>query len=371
MAAGEHAEPGWRAGLRRLRRALRPPRRAIPTRPGWFALVAPMFLGVAAVTATNNLLFMILGASLGAVVLSGVLSERVVRPLEVRVAATAPSYAGEPTPIEVRLRRSEVGAPAFDLRFREVPSRWTLRRPQPGRFLEVRIPVLEGLEAAAVGTRVFDERGKASLLDPEITTRYPFGLLEKTKDVEAPLELWVRPRRVSAPTALVRPRSGEGEGAAARRRGAGLDVYGLRERDDRDPLHRVHALRSLSLGREVVLQMADEHEPTAHLGVATGLSADPVAFERALEVAQAVLIEWDQAGFAVGLSTHDGVLEPGRYPLGTLLDHLAKVRPRSRPRWLGAPSTWLVPEGSPMPAEGAAFAVDAGGGVRPLRGVDA
>src|SRR5688500_10591939 len=43
----------------------RPPRRLIPTRAGMFTLGAPLILGIAAINAGNNLLFLLLGASLG------------------------------------------------------------------------------------------------------------------------------------------------------------------------------------------------------------------------------------------------------------------------------------------------------------------
>ena len=126
--------PSARARLKaRLRRMLRPPRRAIPTVPGLFALAAPTFLGLAAVTATNNLLFLLLGATLGAIVLSGILSERNIKTIRVGVRPVAPVYAAEVARLQVRFHRKVARSSAFDLRFREAPGPllrwpWTKRR---------------------------------------------------------------------------------------------------------------------------------------------------------------------------------------------------------------------------------------------------
>lgn len=348
---------------RRWRRMLRPPRRAIPTRPGLFALGAPIFLGMAAVTSNNNLLFMVLGATLGALVVSGVLSERVVRPLEAKVSALGPLYAGEPAPLQVELRRDD-GPPVFDLRFRETaPWRW--RKPPVSR-LDLRFAVMEGARVRLTGARCFDTRGRVRLEPCEVSTRYPFGLLVKAKDVDPGFEAWVRPRRVEAPPELRRPKRGLGQGTAVPRRGLGLDLYGLRERTERDPAHRVHALRSLALGREVVLQMTDEQRPTAWLGIASTPEASREALERALEWAQAVLLAWEEAGFAVGLSSTSAELAPGRHDLSALLEHLARLEPAPpEGRWSSGPSLWLVPEGVKPPPTGEAWRVDPEGPPRP------
>lgn len=359
--------PRW---MERLRRALRPPRRAIPTVPGLFALGAPTFLGLAAVTATNNLLFILLGATLGAVVLSGILSERAVRPLGVRIRPAGAAHATEPCRLEVWIGRPSARAPQFDLRVRELGRErgwpWRRRRPAPGELLDVHLPVLEGREGSVVGVRRFDRRGRARLGPCEISTRFPFGLLVKAKDVHPELEVWVRPRRVDLPLELARPPGAAGEGTAEARRGQGTDLYGLRERKEHDPAHRVHALRSLAVGREVVLEMVAEERPRATLGVVTSSAADPEALERALEIAQAALRSWSEAGFAVGLVTFDRLFAPGEAPLGRLLDHLAEVgpSPTGPPRRAGAVA-WLVPAMAAVPPGVSGFRVLADGRVEP------
>lgn len=355
LTTAPRAEPTLAGRLRaRLRRALRPPRRAIPTVPGLFALIAPTFLGLAAVTATNNLLFLLLGATLGAIVLSGILSERNIRPVEVRIRPMGPAYASSPARLEVCFERSEPGDTVYDLRFREAPGLSFLpfrKALAPPEVLDVHLPILEGRSASVLGERIFRRRGRARLPLCEVSTRYPFGLLVKSRDVIPDIEVWVRPRLIARPPALARPPGVSGAGDAALRRGLGLDVYGLRERTDRDAAHRVHALRSLALGREVVLEMSGVERPIAEVGVATDLAAEPEALERALEIAQAALLGWAREGYAVGLATYSRSFSPGEVEVDALLDHLAEVVPQpGAPLGRGGPAAWLVPSGAAPPA---------------------
>ncbi len=335
----------------------RPPRRAIPTGPGWFALIAPTFLGVAAVTATNNLLFLLLGATLGTVVLSGILSERAIRDIEVRVRALGPVYAGRPVRLEVRFCRPAPGPPRFDLRFRESGSMF--RRVRPPDVLVAAISVLEGQHDAVLAPRTFPARGKVRLGRCEVATRYPFGLLTKAKDVDPGLVLLVRPRWVEPPRALESPPTDAGDTETAKRRGLGFDVYGLRERAEHDPIHRVHALRSLALGRAVVLEMDGTDRPVAELGVMSTPDADPEALERALELAQALLTAWSGRGYAVGLTTTRECFEPGS--LDRMLDHLAALDPAPLGLTARRPGLWLVPAGAPLPPSGRVLAVGPSG----------
>ncbi|MCK6551953.1 hypothetical protein L6R52_39345 [Myxococcota bacterium] len=341
-----------------------PPRRAIPTRAGLFALAAPIVLGVAAVNAGNNLLFMLLGGVLGAIVLSGILSERNLEGVEVDVRPVSSAHAGEPTRLLVTFSRPkwvEGGTPAYGLRMleRERRTLWMyLRDKEHPDLLDVTLPLLEGRSAQRLGTRRFERRGRAKLGYTELMTRYPFGLLTKLRDADVDVDVVVRPRRIDAPAELIDPRGLASDGDDSLRRGQGLELYGLREREERDALHRIHALRSLSLGRDVVVETAGIDRPIAWLGIANVEGASPEAFERTLEIAQALLTAWDERGFAVGLVAMGRSFEPGESSLGALLDALALLEPGALDVHLPSPgrALWLVPVGAEAPAGARAIA---------------
>src|SRR5690606_34235039 len=81
---------------RRLRAMMRPPRRLKFTKMGRFYIGFTLVIGVAAINTGNNLLFLLLGLMLAGVVLSGVLSESVLRGLEVERFLPMEAQAGQP-----------------------------------------------------------------------------------------------------------------------------------------------------------------------------------------------------------------------------------------------------------------------------------
>ncbi len=344
-----------------------PPRRAIPTRAGLFVLSSPLVLGVAAVSATNNLLFMLLAAAMVTVVVSGVLSERNMRGVSVHVRPLDAVYVDRPAPLDIIFTRpagrvSEL--PSFGLIVRESPQGvwppWRSKTLTSPAILDAQLAVLEGRQGRTVGYRSFAERGRAGLGDCELVTTYPFALLNKARDLSVSLEVIVRPRRVPCPSTLADPRGLQIDGDSQDKKGMGLEVYGLRERQPWDAQHRVHALRTLSLGKEVVLELAGAERPAAWLGVAHGPDTDAGAWERALEIAQATLLEWERRGFAPGLTVGATRLAPGTSSLDGLFDALALAE--AEPAATEGPGLWLVPVGTKRPSGGArSVEVDAEG----------
>lgn len=336
------------------RRFLHPPRRAFPTRAGWFLFAAPLVLGVAAITASNNLLFILLAAALGAIVLSGVLSERNIRGVRLLVRPIGAAYAGEPARVELTLTKEDL-EPGYAFSVHERPhglwspwKSWRLASPQ---VLVAHVDAIEDGRASTVASRQFDKRGPAHLARLELSTTYPFALLHKTRDVEPDLEVFVRPRRIEVSPLLVDPRSRFGDGEASTKRGQGLEVYGLRERRPNEEDRRLHALRTLALGRDVIIETAGVERDIAWLGVALE-GGHPLAIERTLEHAQAALMEWDRRGYATGLFLAERSVEPGVSSLDAQLDLLARAEPSPLPATVGrrrAPSTWLVAHGAKVP----------------------
>jgi uncharacterized protein (DUF58 family) len=313
----------------------------VATRAGVFVLLVPILLGVAAVSSTNNLLFFMVGGALGAIVLSGILSERNIRGVRARIVPAASAHAGEPALLRVLVER-EASLPAYGLRIRERPS--IFRKPPMG-LLDVTIGRVERA-AEAVGARTFPARGRATLERSELVTTYPFGLLAKARDLDVGVEVVVRPRRVAVPEVLRDPRAIACDGEANDRRGMGIEVHGLRERREHDSVQRVHALRSMALGQDVVIETAAVDRPTAFIGLANDEGADPEALERAIEVAAAVIAEWDRRGFLVGLATNGQSIPPGAETIDRLLDRLALLGPEPRGRCSVEPPVWIAPAGA-------------------------
>ncbi len=382
--AGSPPAPGLLRSLRswslsrwdRLLIRFRPPRRVLPTRAGIFALSAPFVLGIAAINSSNNLLFLVLGACLALIVVSGVVSEQMVVDVEAEIRPPTALFAGEVSTIAVTVHRRRFRAgkgPIFDIRVRE---RWMTRerRPEPKERLEGRVAVIDGQEGTVLAERYFPRRGLVTLWPLELLTRYPLSLLTKAKDLDVTTTVLVRPRRVEVPAELLTPSGRAIEGERSVRTGLGIDVFGLREREERDSVYRIHAMRSLSVGRDVVVETEALERPVAWLGVWNWPGAQPEAFERALELAQAALSSWDERGFVAGLRTVRQRFGAEASGTSAALDALANLGLDAAP----VPPTeglWLVPEpraGEGRPAFGGsaeAIFVSADGGLRAGSGV--
>ena len=80
--------------LAAILRMLEPPRKLRPTRVGWFFVGGVLSIGIAAVNTGNNLLYFVLAMMLGAIVVSGILSERNLRGLWVERSVPGDVTAG-------------------------------------------------------------------------------------------------------------------------------------------------------------------------------------------------------------------------------------------------------------------------------------
>ncbi|MBM4380016.1 MAG: DUF58 domain-containing protein, partial [Deltaproteobacteria bacterium] len=166
--------PPTRTFRERLRAWARPPRRLKITPSGRAYLVVTLGVGVGALNTGNNLLYLVLGLLLSLVVVSGVLSERVLRGLQVRRLGTGAAHAGEPFPWRWALCRAQGWSFAL-----------TLREVRGGLTAEGSVAALPpGDELVVRGEASAGRRGPAALVAVEISTPYPFGLFIKSRELE-------------------------------------------------------------------------------------------------------------------------------------------------------------------------------------------
>src|SRR5260370_16423820 len=79
-----------------LRSWFKPPRTLKTTRAGRVCLLVTLGVGVGALNTGNNLLYLVLGLLLSAIVVSGILSEHSLRNVEVRRLGSDAAFAKEP-----------------------------------------------------------------------------------------------------------------------------------------------------------------------------------------------------------------------------------------------------------------------------------
>lgn len=300
-------------------RRVRAWRRIRFTRAGVFVTVGALAVGAAAITTGNNLLYLLLGALLGAMAVSGWLSEHTLRSLE--IARSVP--AGVPVDREFRIRyrvknrKRRLASFAVELQEPGLPGVALIPRVRPGHEVE------------AASRHTFVQRGVHPLEALTLATEFPFGLFRKERDVPLPGEvvIWPRtdrpvPERVlgagddaaELPTAAL-------AGAAARG-----EFRSLREYRFGDDARDIHWRTSARLRRPVVREYDRDAGQALWVVLDTACPPGPDA-EAAVELAASLCARAHATRRPFALSTGSCQVEPGagEVHLERTLDALARV----------------------------------------------
>lgn len=286
--------------LSRLRRALNPGRVLRVTKIGRVYLLVTIGIGLGALNTGNNLLYLVLGLMLSSIVLSGILSERVIWDLEIRRLLPEGAFAGEPFALRYEVRRAR--GHGFALRIKE------------GGALEtngVWVPVVVAgtpLIVRAIATA--GRRGPWSLGSIELATTFPFGIFEKVRVLDVRDELLVFPRRGFAcdPPAISTVPQGNDSGTSRHRDGT-ADLADLRELEPGESARRIHWRKSAVLGKLVAVEREREERRQITLQVDPTQAND--VLDRACEEAAGQTTQLMARGFDVGLEVGGFRVRPG------------------------------------------------------------
>lgn len=286
-----------------MRRWFRPPRTLKTTRIGRTYLVVTVGVGLAALNTGNNLLYLVLGFLLSIIVLSGVLSERVIRDLRVRRILPDGAFAREPFALRYEVTRKE--GRAFAVRINE-----------GGGVLEgwAWIPTIAaGEPIVARADVVAPRRGPLKLTEVQVSTFFPFGLFEKTRSFELEDRMVVWPKRgfsCDPPDADHGQHTGD-HGNQRHRDGSG-DVQGLRELGDLEDARRVHWLKSATAGKLLKVEREREDRRQFTLKVKAREPGDALDLE--CEETAAITHRLLSEGNDVGLEADGRKIRPGAGP---------------------------------------------------------
>lgn len=309
--------------VRRLLGRLRIPVRLRVTRAGALFTGGAVAIGLAAINTGSNLLYLLVGAMMGFIAVSGWLSERVIWGVEVEALPPRAATAGAPTRVGYELRSRARRVPLYAVELETPGGRGFVPLIRPGQAVVLRVE------------RTFPSRGVVPLEAVKVVTSAPFGLFVKERTVRVRGEVVVWPRRdrpvreVSGGRSAVRARAASGPVPGARG-----EFRGLREYRPGDDPRDVHWRTTARLGQPLVR----EYERDA--GPATWLCLDLRArqgerAEAAIEIAAALADRAVRRGERVALVTPEARVHPGsgRSHLERILDALARaeVRPDAPP----------------------------------------
>jgi uncharacterized protein (DUF58 family) len=313
------------AAAKRVLRWLAPQRRFPPTREGWWFLIATLLLGLAAINAGLNLLFLVWGMMLFLVLASGVLSELCLRHLVVSRRAPSAIHAGSPYLMGISLSNRKRRLPSFSVEVEDLVA----GRPLDKRCYFLKLPAGRTQETAY--RHQLARRGRHQLTGFRLSTKFPFGLIQKSRDVADAHELLIYPALVNVPEALLRgfpATHGLGRHKWRSRSGEFAGLRDFRPGDDPRDIHwRTTARRGVPLVRE---SEDDEGlEATLLFDNRLGEGVGREAFEEAVSLVASVATVLLQRGYRVGFGARATEIPPdgGAAQRSRILGFLALVEP--------------------------------------------
>jgi len=307
----------------KLKEWFRPPRRLRITRGGALLTGAIVALGFAALNTGNNLLYLVLGALLGLIMVSGWLSEQMLRRNQIERRVPRAATAGEPLRLAYQITNHKRRLPTVSIELREAAF-------NEAAYLQSAWPGRSGVARTTVTVR---RRGVYPLSRIVLSTAFPFGLFIKERDIEVRgyLVVWPRTDRiVRRPRLAGEPARRTGENAAVTAGSGRGDYRGLRGYVPGDDPRDVHWRSTARLGQPMVREYEREAAQALWVCLDVRVPADDRA-EEAVEIAAALVTRAIGEGQRVGFASNETVIDLGSGPgqLERVLDALARVRFRT------------------------------------------
>ncbi len=305
--------------LRNAWKRLRSWRRMRFTTGGTLFSVGSLAIGFAAGNTGNNLLYLLFGAMLGFIGLSGWLSERVLRQLEIRRRTPRGVTVERALRITYYVTNRKRWFPTLAVYLIEtgLPEGAFIGRVGAGESVSVR------------SENRFVRRGVYPLETLTLSTDFPFGLFTKERDVPLPGELVIWPRsdrpirRSAPPGGLGSPQFSDfSEGAPAARG----EYRGLREYNVGDDPRDIHWRTTAKIGTPMTREYDQYANETVWICLDTRGEPGEAA-EAAIEVAAALAGQAYRDGRQFGITTCTSDLESGggSGQFERVLDLLARV----------------------------------------------
>ena len=305
--------------LRSAWRRLRAWRRIRFTTGGAVFTAGSFAVGFAAVNTGNNLLYLLLGAMLGFIALSGWLSEQALAGLKVQRRTPQGVTVGKTVRITYHVTNRKRRLPTLAV--------YLIEEGLPGAaFID---ELAAGQSDSVRSENHFIRRGVYRLESLTLSTSFPFGLFTKERDIRLPGELVIWPRAdrsvplPAPPGGRGRPRYSEiaGDGSGARG-----EYRGLREYRPGDDPRDIHWRSTARTGEPVVREYDQDAAETVWICLDTRAEAGDRA-EAAVETAASLAGRALHEDRSFGLATGGAYVEPGTGSgqLERVLDALARV----------------------------------------------
>ncbi len=311
----------------RLLRLLKPPRKLKFTREGKYYLGITLGVGFAAINTGNNLLYLLLGMLLSLIVVSGVMSDLSLRHLTVTRRLPARAQVGRAHLVEIEVYNHKKRIPSYAIEVED------LRAGQPADKRCFFLKISPSSAQVAAYRRTPARRGRDRHTGFRIATRFPFGLFEKSREVEAEGDLIIYP--AVDPVRLPAEDAGRREGGSSLSgRGGGDETFGLRPMREGDDPRDIYWKKSTLRDQLVLRERARETRPDVQIVIDAVRPRDAgegysQAFEKKIREAASRAVAHIKRGDGVIVGTTLGERVRGDRSVGsdTILRFLALLEP--------------------------------------------
>ena len=309
-----------------------------PTSGGGVFLVIIIVVGFAAWNTGNNLLFLVFSLLCSTLFVGWVHAGTSLRDLTVSARFPDHIFAAEPAPVIVTLRNTKRLLPSFSILVEargpvnEVdPKR---RRRHVKRLLAYFSYVPHNAAAEQRVEQLFPTRGHVLIDGFELSTRFPFGFFRRRRRLRArnvDIVVYPKPEVISDELHLLPMYAGR---MPAIRRGAGHDLFSMRDYQPQDDLRHIDWKATAKSRRLTVREFTSEDERRITIVLDTRLSRAagsdlPKRFERGVVQAASLIKHFIEERAEVRLVSGDdvGPFGSGTDQLYRCLRRLALVTP--------------------------------------------
>src|SRR5205814_435795 len=299
------------------------------TSGGGIFLLILVVVGFAAWNTGNNLLFMIFSLLCSTVFVGGVAARASLRDLIVSARFPDHIFAGEAAPVIVTLRNTKRLLPSFSIL---VEARGPVAASDSGqhrnrgkrhhkRPLAYFTYVPHRAAAEQRVEQLFPERGHVLINGFELSTRFPFGFFRRRRRLKArnvDIVVYPKPEPIGDELHLLPMYAGR---MASLRRGAGHDLFSLRDYQAQDDLRHIDWKATARARRLTVREFTSEDERRISVILDTRPNAETdegkATFERGVTLAASLVKHFIDERAEVRLIVGN---EGGRF--GSGLEHL-------------------------------------------------
>ena len=312
-----------------------------PTSGGGVFLVIIIVVGFAAWNTGNNLLFLVFSLLCSTLFVGWVHAGTSLRDLTVSARFPDHIFAAEPAPVIVTLRNTKRLLPSFSIL---VEARGPVNEVDPKkrrryvkRLLAYFSYVPHNAAAEQRVEQLFPTRGHVLIDGFELSTRFPFGFFRRRRRLRArnvDIIVYPKPEVISDELHLLPMYAGR---MPAMRRGAGHDLFSMRDYQPQDDLRHIDWKATAKSRRLTVREFASEDERRITIVLDTRLSHGagsdlPQRFERGVEQAASLIKHFidERAEVRLVLGDDVGAFGSGTDQLYRCLRRLALVTASDR-----------------------------------------